>query len=75
MQPIDAAKEERVRRFCVCCCFRFKLAVLVDGGGDCCRRGLRLFLVLELVREPVEAFVETVAARGAGGLDVPVSVS
>ena len=36
---------------------------------------IRLFLILQLVGEPVEAFVETVTARGARGLDVPVSIT
>ena len=34
-----------------------------------------LFLVLQLIGEPVETLVQTVAARGTGGLNVPVSVS
>ena len=34
-----------------------------------------LFLVLELIGQPVEAFVETVAARGTCRLNVPVSVA
>jgi hypothetical protein len=34
-----------------------------------------LFLILELIGQPVEAFVQAVAASRACRLDVPVSVS
>lgn len=57
---VDAAKEERIHLF-VC------PVDAVGGGGS--------LLVLELVGEPVEAFVEAVAAGGTRGLDVPVSVT
>lgn len=41
-------------------------------GGDELGRSL---LVLQLVRQPVEALVQTVAAGGTGRLDVPVSLT
>ena len=34
-----------------------------------------LFLIFELIGEPVEAFVEAVSACGARGLNVPVSIT
>lgn len=36
---------------------------------------LHLFLILELIGQPVEAFVETVATSGARRLNVPVAVA
>ena len=36
---------------------------------------LFLFLVLELICQPIKALIEAVAAGGAGGLDVPVAVA
>lgn len=34
-----------------------------------------LFLVLELIGQPIKTLIEAVAAGGAGGLDVPVAVA
>ena len=33
------------------------------------------FCVFQLIGKPVQALVETVTARGAGGLDVPVTLA
>lgn len=34
-----------------------------------------LFLVLELIGQPIKTLVKAVATGGAGGLDVPVTVT
>lgn len=34
-----------------------------------------LFLVLQLIGQPIKTLIEAVAAGGAGGLDVPVAVT
>jgi len=36
---------------------------------------VELFLILQLVRQPVETFVKAVAARGARCLDVPIALT
>ena len=40
-----------------------------EGGRD------RSLLFAECVRKPIQTFVETVAGRGGGTLDVPLSVA
>lgn len=49
-----------------------KLEVLVVAAGP---PRLFLFLVLELIGQPIKALVEAVTAGGTGGLDVPVAVT
>lgn len=39
------------------------------------RRQAGSFYILQLVRKPIKTLVETVSARGARGLDVPVTMS